>query len=95
MKKGGETLLSQSNQTAMTHLGCLHPNAPSPPPSQSVVLVRGAGFIGAEVVPQAQARVYRFNWLEFPTPSPEELESSVQQLPTNGRPLDELTEDDP
>lgn len=52
----------------------------------------GEGFIGAADVPEAQARVYRFDWLAHPTPSPEELKASVQRLPTNGRPLEELME---
>lgn len=46
----------------------------------------GRGFIAAEDVPREQLRVFSHDWLEEHTPTPEELEAAVQELPSNGIP---------
>jgi len=68
------------------------------PPLTSLVVsevtgLPGGGFIGAADVQEAQARVYRFDWLAHSPPGPEELEASVRRLPSNGRTLGELLEE--
>jgi hypothetical protein len=46
----------------------------------------GTGFIAAENVCGEQQRVFRHDWLEEPTPTPEDLLNAVQQLPSCGIP---------
>lgn len=46
----------------------------------------GIGFIAAEDVPQEQQRVFSADWLDDHTPSPEELEAAVKELPSCGIP---------
>ena len=44
----------------------------------------GIGFIAAADVPQEQHRVFSKDWLAEHTPSPEELEKAVTELPSCG-----------
>lgn len=67
------------------------------PPLTSLVVsgtsgLPGSGFIGAADVPNAQADVYRFDWLTLEKPMRDALEEAVERLPTNGRPLSELVD---
>ena len=50
----------------------------------------GEGFIAASDVPSAQAAVFDFDWLSQPVPTVDQLETAVQQLPSNGRALKDL-----
>jgi len=50
----------------------------------------GSGFIGAQHVPSAQARVFSFDWLGSPPPHPDALDEASRRLPSNGRSLEEL-----
>jgi len=53
----------------------------------------GEGFIGAKDVPSAQARVFGRSWLEQTPPDAAALQQAVQELPSNGRSLEELIAD--
>ena len=50
----------------------------------------GEGFIAAALVPQAQAQVFNFEWLDEPPPDEEDLGAAGQDLPSNGRSLEDL-----
>ena len=50
----------------------------------------GQGFIAAQDVPAAQARVFDIDWLAMTPPDPDVLEAAADRLPSNGRSLDEL-----
>ena len=60
-------------------------------PALSVLVVNnagrpGTGFIAAENVSGEQQRVFRHDWLEEPTPTPDDLATAVQKLPSCGIP---------
>jgi hypothetical protein len=48
----------------------------------------GEGFVAAQDVPRAQAEVFAHAWQA--APSPDVFEAAVKQVPSNGRPLQEL-----
>jgi hypothetical protein len=50
----------------------------------------GEGFIAAAHVPAAQAHVFNFDWLDEPPPDEKELDAACQDLPSNGRSLEDL-----
>jgi hypothetical protein len=50
----------------------------------------GTGFIAAEHVPSAQARVFTFDWLGVSPPESQVFEDAARKLPSNGRSLEEL-----
>ncbi|MFX0200787.1 MAG: hypothetical protein ACFFCW_32100 [Candidatus Hodarchaeota archaeon] len=50
----------------------------------------GEGFVAASDVPSEQAAVFAFDWLSHPVPAVDQLETAVQQLPSNGRALKDL-----
>lgn len=50
----------------------------------------GTGFIGAQHVPSAQARVFSHDWTAGPHPDAREFEEAGRRLPSNGRSLEEL-----
>jgi hypothetical protein len=65
-------------------------------PPLTVLVVRdsdgmpGSGFVAAEptAVPEAQTRVFRYDWTSTPPPKPEELARALAERPSNGvRPL--------
>ena len=60
-------------------------------PAQTVLVANdtgapGTGFIAAKNVPGKQARVFRHNWLEEHTPTPEEFLAAVRERPSCGIP---------
>lgn len=65
-----------------------------PPLSSLVVGVRsgipGEGFIAAEDLPAAQAKVFEWPWLEHTPPGSEALEEAAAQLPSNGKSINVL-----
>jgi hypothetical protein len=48
--------------------------------------IPGTGFIAAQDISRTQVAVFEFDWLSHSTPSPELLEQSAKQLPSNGVP---------
>ena len=48
--------------------------------------VPGDGFIAAENIPLAQAMVFSHNWLEEPSPTPDQFAMAVRERPSCGRP---------
>jgi len=65
------------------------------PPLTSLVVgsrtgLPGEGFIAAANVPQAQAEVFAFRWLDRPAPSAEQFASAVERLPSCGLSLSAL-----
>lgn len=44
----------------------------------------GSGFIAAENVPEAQARVFRYEWTKRTVPKAEEFARAVAERPSNG-----------
>lgn len=46
----------------------------------------GSGFVAAEpaAVPEAQTRVFRYDWRSAPPPKPEELARALAERPSNG-----------
>lgn len=50
----------------------------------------GHGFIGAQHVPRAHARVFSFVWLASPPPNSDVLNEASRKLPSNGRSLEQL-----
>lgn len=52
--------------------------------------VPGTGFIAAEHVPSAQARVFSHDWLSAPPPDTAAFDEAASRLPSNGRSLEEL-----
>ena len=50
----------------------------------------GEGFIGAQDVSKAQAKVFNYEWLSGIYPKAEDFKEAVQKLPSNGRSLDAL-----
>ena len=42
------------------------------------------GFTATQQIPQERQRVFGFNWLDHPAPTPEMLEQAIQQQPSNG-----------
>jgi hypothetical protein len=50
----------------------------------------GSGFIAAENVPSAQARVFAFDWTQLTPPDAGTLEDAGAKLPSNGRSLEDL-----
>lgn len=65
------------------------------PPLTSLIVgvdsgVPGEGFIAASDVPNAQATVYRRQWLEQKPPDAAQLQQASERLPSNGRSLAEL-----
>jgi hypothetical protein len=65
------------------------------PPLSSLVVgdktgTPGEGFIAAAHVPVAQAQVFNFEWLDEPPPDEAELETACENLPSNGRSLEDL-----
>lgn len=65
------------------------------PPLTSLVVsdvdgTPGSGFIGAEHVPSAQARVFLHDWLTFAAPDVASFEDAARRLPSNGRSLAQL-----
>lgn len=65
------------------------------PPLTSIVVSGvsgepGEGFIAAADVPRAQQQVFRHDWLAEGAPTVEDLAAAVENLPTNGRSLEEL-----
>src|SRR5438046_891117 len=48
------------------------------------------GFIGAQDVPAAQAKVFAENWLAAPPPSTDALENADGRLPCHGRSIEGL-----
>ena len=64
------------------------------PPLTSIVVgdnsgVPGEGFIAAQDVPSAQAKVFKHDWSQV-CPTTDQFEQALTQLPTNGRSLAEL-----
>ncbi|HEY0141200.1 MAG TPA: hypothetical protein VGF48_09905 [Thermoanaerobaculia bacterium] len=46
----------------------------------------GSGFVAAEpkAVPEAQTKVFRYDWTSTPPPKPEELARALAERPSNG-----------
>lgn len=66
------------------------------PPLSAIVVgvqsgIPGKGFIAASDVPNAQAKVFLYDWYKI-HPSISDLETAVKILPSNGRSLPELLE---
>ena len=65
------------------------------PPLTSIVVgentgLPGEGFIAAADVPRAQAEVFARDWLSASAPGAPDLDAATDQLPSNGRSLDDL-----
>jgi hypothetical protein len=43
-----------------------------------------SGFTATQQIPEERQRVYGFDWLDHPAPTPELLEQAVRQQPSNG-----------
>jgi len=48
--------------------------------------IPGTGFIAAEHIPAEQQRVFKHDWIEETTPTPDILQAAVRELPSCGRP---------
>ena len=50
----------------------------------------GSGFIGADHVPSAQARVFNHDWWRMTPPDSAALEAAAGKLPSSGQSLEDL-----